>query len=114
MDITEKYRGHTPEELRDAAADLEVQAREIAYDQRGELRVLKGADNARVENLLAERSYVLRLLEKDQKVRDQFNRRGGRPHETAYQNLGGDRGYFYDGSVAHLRGDEARSAALRV
>jgi len=114
MNITEKYRGQTPEALREAAADLEVEIRELGYDESGEIRHLSVTDNARLENLGAERHYVLRLLEKDQRARDQFARRGGRPHETAYQGLGSDPGWHHAGDVAHMRGDEARSAALRV
>jgi HK97 family phage major capsid protein len=114
MPDLDRFKGMTPEQLRDEHERLEAELRDLHYDERGELRKLTPAEHRVFQSKMLEFEHVQRALADHSKIRDGFNSGRGRRMETAYQGLDRSPWDSYVGDPLTMRGHEARDAALRV
>jgi HK97 family phage major capsid protein len=113
MPDLDRYRGMTPEALRDERDRLEAELRNLHHDENGELRRLTLPETHVFQSKTLEFEHVKRALADHEKIRADFTAGRGRRMERAYDGLDRHEPWDY-GDPLTMRGHQARDAARRV
>jgi HK97 family phage major capsid protein len=114
-DNLEQFRAMTPEQLREEGLLIEDKIRDLLLGDDGEMREkVSQSEQHRVDELMRKRDFIRNRVEAHNQAQRSFRGRSGRNFETAYMNLGHGGQDIEGAEVLHMRGQQARDAALRL